>query len=122
MSTQPSPSMSPRATPEPISSRRLVATAASESRLLKVIPVSLGGRSVKPVLPPEGIESAAERKPEPACQTKFVAALIGITATTIKTNTAKLAIIPALRLRLMGRETLIKPLTGGDSFLATRHD
>src|SRR2546430_1007790 len=67
MSHSPSPSMSPRATPEPVSRLRFVTERSSRTRLVNQIPVLSVGISVNPFLPIVGTGRAAQRHPGAAC-------------------------------------------------------
>jgi len=68
MSQRPSPSTSPRATPEPFCKTRFCAASASESKLVKRIPVCSGAKRVKPLWPRAGTRKSAHRYPTACSQ------------------------------------------------------
>src|SRR2546426_1992977 len=68
MSHRPSPSTSPRATPEPFRRIWFCAAVLSERWLVNEIPVCEDGSRVKPDLPDMETGSCAVRKSRPDCQ------------------------------------------------------
>src|SRR5437773_5176302 len=67
MSHNPSPSMSPKATPEPVSKLRFVTERSSPTRLVNQMPVLFAGINVNPFLPFVGTGNAAQRYPGATC-------------------------------------------------------